>query len=60
MRSIAESGSERLSFAGEATVPESYGTVQAAFTSGLRAARWALGESPRTLSLGTVQQRWLD
>ena len=60
MRSIAESGSERLSFAGEATVPESYGTVQAAFTSGLRAARWALGESPRALSLGAVQQRWLD
>ena len=60
MRSIAEPVSDRLLFAGEATVPESYGTVQAAFTSGLRAARWTLGELPRALSLGAVPQRWLD
>ena len=60
MRSIAEPVSERLLFAGEATVPESYGTVQAAFTSGLRAAGRTLGEPPRALSLGPVPQRWLD
>ncbi len=60
MRSLAEPVSERLLLAGEATVPESYGTVLAAFTSGLRAARWTLGEPPRALSLGAVPQRWLD
>jgi monoamine oxidase len=60
VRAIAEAGSERLRFAGEATVPESYGTVQAAFTSGLRAARWALGEPPQALSLGPVPLRWLE
>jgi monoamine oxidase len=60
MRSIAEPVSDRLLFAGEATVPECYGTVQAAFTSGLRAAQRTLGEPPRALSLGAVPQRWLD
>jgi monoamine oxidase len=60
MRRLAEPVSDRLCLAGEATVPESYGTVQAAFESGLRAARWTLGEPPRELSLGAVPQRWLD
>jgi polyamine oxidase len=37
MRRLAEPVSDRLVLAGEATVPESYGTVQAAYRSGLRA-----------------------
>ena len=60
MRSLAEPVSDRLLLAGEATVPESYGTVQAAFTSGLRAARWILGEPPGALSVGAVPRHWLD
>ena len=40
MRRLAEPVSDRLLLAGEATVPESYGTVHAAFRSGLRAAGW--------------------
>jgi monoamine oxidase len=38
MRTLADAGSDRLYFAGEHTVPEHFGTVHAAYTSGLRAA----------------------
>jgi monoamine oxidase len=41
MRALAEPVSERLLLAGEATVVEHYGTVEAAFRSGRRAAAWA-------------------
>jgi monoamine oxidase len=41
MRALAEPVSERLLLAGEATVVEHYGTVEAAFSSGRRAAAWA-------------------
>ncbi len=60
MRRLANPVSNRLSLAGEATVPEHYGTVQAAFTSGLRAAAWALGERPERLTLGPIPPRWLE
>ncbi len=43
MRRLAEPVAARLVLAGEATVPESYGTVHAAFGSGLRAARHLVG-----------------
>ena len=39
MRQLGEPVGERLLFAGEATVPEYYGTVHAALVSGLREAR---------------------
>jgi monoamine oxidase len=42
MRALAEPVSERLLLAGEVTVAEHYGTVEAAFRSGRRAAEWAL------------------
>jgi monoamine oxidase len=42
MRRLGEPVSDRLVLAGEATVPECYGTVQAAFSSGVRAASWTL------------------
>ena len=51
--------SSRLVLAGEATVPESYGTVHAAFGSGLRAAGCALGRRPGQLSLGAVPPHWV-
>jgi monoamine oxidase len=41
MRALAEPVSERLLLAGEVTVAEHYGTVEAAFRSGGRAAAWA-------------------
>lgn len=59
MRCLAEPVSERLLLAGEATVPESYGTVHAAFSSGLRAAGHALGTRPERISLGPVPPHWL-
>ena len=58
MRRLGEPVSKRLEFAGEATVPEGYGTVQAAFVSGLRAAAVTLGKRPERLSLGTVPPHW--
>jgi monoamine oxidase len=42
MRALAEPVSERLLLAGEVTVADHYGTVEAAFRSGRRAADWAL------------------
>jgi polyamine oxidase len=60
MRRLAEPVSDRLQLAGEATVTESYGTVEAAFGSGLRAASRALGSPPERLSLGAVPPRWLE
>ncbi len=60
MALLAEPVSERLVLAGEATVPESYGTVHAAFGSGLRAAAHVLGERPERISLGAVAKSWLD
>jgi polyamine oxidase len=60
MSALAEPVSERLVLAGEATAPGSYGTVHAAFGSGLRAAAHVLGERPRRISLGTVPESWLD
>jgi monoamine oxidase len=59
MRRLGEPVSGRLMLAGEATVPESYGTVHAAFGSGLRAAGQALGSAPERLSLGAVAQHWI-
>jgi polyamine oxidase len=59
MRRLAEPVSGRLLLAGEATVPESHGSVHAAFGSGLRAAGRALGRPPERLSLGPVSPRWL-
>jgi monoamine oxidase len=59
MKRLAEPVSSRLVLAGEATVPESYGTVHAAFRSGLRAAGHLLGERPTRLSLGAIPPRWL-
>ena len=59
MYRLAEPVSDRLLLAGEATVPECYGTVHAAFGSGLRAAAWALGKRPERLSLGPVPPHWL-
>jgi hypothetical protein len=59
MRALAEPVSERLVLAGEATVPGCYGTVQAAFCSGLRAAGQALEAPPQRLSLGPVAPGWL-
>ena len=60
MSVLAEPVSERLVLAGEATVPESYGTVHAAFGSGLRAAAHVLGERPERISLGAVPDSWPD
>jgi polyamine oxidase len=60
MRSLAEPVSDRLLLAGEATAPTSYGTVHAAFASGLRAAARALGQRPERLSLGAIPRAWLD
>ncbi len=59
MRHLAEPVSDRLVLAGEATVPKSYGTVHAAFGSGLRAAGQALGKPPERLSLGAVPPHWI-
>lgn len=59
MRRLADPVSARLVLAGEATVPESYGTVHAAFGSGLRGAAHVLGERPERLSLGLIPERWL-
>jgi polyamine oxidase len=58
MRLLGEPVSERVALAGEATVPDRYGTVQAAFSSGLRAAACALGKRPERLSLGPVPPHW--
>jgi monoamine oxidase len=60
MRQLGAPASPRLALAGEATVPDCYGTVQAAFASGLRAAAHALGEDPRELSFGAVAPHWLS
>jgi polyamine oxidase len=60
MRRLAEPLSGRVSLAGEATVPACYGTVEAAFVSGLRAAAHVMGERPRRLSLGEIPPHWLD
>jgi monoamine oxidase len=59
MRRLAEPVSAQLVLAGEATVPASYGTVHAAFGSGLRAAGHALGTRPERLSLGAVAPHWV-
>jgi len=55
---LAEPVSERLALAGEATVPQSYGTAHAAFGSGLRAAAQVLGKRPEQLSLGPIGAHW--
>ena len=60
MRCLARPVSERLSLAGEATVPAHHGTVEAAFVSGLRAAGEVMGQRPKRLSLGEVPARWLE
>jgi monoamine oxidase len=60
MQSLAEPVSDRVFLAGEATVPASYGTVHAAFASGLRAAGQALGKQPERLSVGPVADHWPD
>jgi len=60
MGRLGEPVSERLTLAGEATSPDCYGTVQAAFQSGLRAASVALGRRPERLTLGTIPSRWHD
>lgn len=59
MHALGQPVSERLTLAGEATVPHCYGTVQAAFMSGLRAAAFAMGRQPERLSLGAVRPYWL-
>jgi polyamine oxidase len=59
MSRLAAPVSGGLVLAGEATVPESYGTVHAAFGSGLRAAGHALGTRPERLSLGAVAPHWI-
>jgi monoamine oxidase len=59
MRRLGEPASPRLTLAGEVTVPHCYGTVEAAFVSGLRAAAQTLGEEPRELTLGPVPSQWL-
>lgn len=59
MRRLAEPVSGRLLLAGEATVAECYGTVHAAFGSGLRAAGHALGVRPERLTLGAVAPHWV-
>jgi polyamine oxidase len=59
MRRLAEPVSALLVLAGEATVPNWYGTVHAAFGSGLRAADHALGTRPQRLSLGPVPPHWV-
>jgi polyamine oxidase len=60
MLRLGQPVSERLTLAGEATIPACYGTVRAAFVSGLRAARQVLARQPERLSLGEVPPRWLD
>ena len=45
MRALGAPESERLLFAGEATVPEAYGTVHGALLSGLREARRIGGDA---------------
>jgi polyamine oxidase len=59
MHCLGQPVSERLMLAGEVTVPDCYGTVQAAFVSGLRAAALAVGKRPERLSLGIVPPHWL-
>lgn len=59
MLRLGEPVSDRLILAGEATVPEFYGTVHGAFRSGLRAAEHVLGERPKQLTLGAVAPHWL-
>jgi polyamine oxidase len=59
MRRLAGPVSDRLLLAGEATVPESYGTVHAAFRSGLGAAGHALGMRPERLTLGAIAPHWV-
>jgi polyamine oxidase len=59
MRRLAEPVSGRLLLAGEATGVESYGTVHAAFRSGLRAAGHALGMRPERLTLAAVAPHWV-
>lgn len=51
---LGEPASERLLFAGEATVPESYGTVTAAMASGLREARRLLARDDVPLTTGPL------
>lgn len=52
MNVLGEPAGERLLFAGEATVPEYYGTVTAGYLSGLREARRLLGVTDVVLLLG--------
>lgn len=59
MRALARPVSERMVLAGEATVAGSYGTVHAAFGSGLRAAAQMLGHPPERISLGPVAPSWI-
>lgn len=58
MDQLARPASNRLVMAGEATVPSSYGTVHAAFGSGLRAAALTLGQRPERLSFGVIPSHW--
>ena len=58
MRRLGEPVSDRLALAGEVTLPDCYGTVQAAFVSGLRAAALAVGKPPKRLSLGVAPPHW--
>jgi polyamine oxidase len=60
MKRLAEPVSGKLVLAGEATVPAFYGTVHAAFCSGLQAAGHVLGKRPERLSLGVIPPHWLD
>jgi polyamine oxidase len=43
MKALAEPVNDRLAFAGEATVPEFFGTVHGAYQSGVREAERILG-----------------
>jgi len=54
MHVLGEPVGDRLLFAGEATVPEHYGTVTAAYVSGLREARRLLGVTDVDLLTGAA------
>jgi monoamine oxidase len=59
MNRLAQPVSSRVILAGEVTMPDCYGTVHAAFGSGLRAAGLILGEPPTSLSFGAIPPHWL-
>jgi monoamine oxidase len=56
MNILAAPVGERLLFAGEATVPEYYGTVHAALTSGIREAKRLLQTATVDLSSGPAPE----